>query len=68
VRVVASIRELELKKAPSIAETLDWARTLLHLGVSSLDEDVLRRTLPVLLKYQTDLGKAARHLSAASDR
>jgi MoxR-like ATPase len=68
VRVVASIRELELKKAPSIAETLDWARTLLHLGVSSLDEDVLRRTLPVLLKYQTDLGKAASHLSAASDR
>jgi MoxR-like ATPase len=68
VRVVASIRELELKKAPSIAETLDWARTLLHLGVSSLDEDVLLRTLPVLLKYQTDLGKAARHLSAASDR
>jgi MoxR-like ATPase len=68
VRVVASIRELELKKAPSIAETLDWARTLLHLGVSSLDEDVLRRTLPVLLKYQSDLGKAAHHLSAASDR
>jgi MoxR-like ATPase len=68
VRVVASIRELELKKAPSIAETLDWARTLLHLGVSSLDEEVLLRTLPVLLKYHTDLGKAARHLSAASDR
>jgi MoxR-like ATPase len=68
VRVVASIRELELKKAPSIAETLDWARTLLHLGVSSLDEDVLLSTLPVLLKYETDLGKATRHLSAASDR
>jgi MoxR-like ATPase len=68
VRVVASIRELELKKAPSIAETLDWARTLVHLGASSLDRDLLSRTLPVLLKYQTDLAKAADHLSAASDR
>ena len=68
VRVVASIRELELKKAPSIGETLDWAQTLLHLGVSSLDEDVLAATMPVLLKYQTDLEKAAGHLNAASNR
>ena len=62
VRVVRSIRELELKKAPSIAETLDWARTLLHLSISTLDERSLDRTLPVLLKYQTDLTKAAHHL------
>jgi MoxR-like ATPase len=68
VRVVASIRELELKKAPSIGETLDWARTLLHLGVSSLDEEVLTATMPVLLKYQTDLEKAAGLLNAASNR
>ena len=62
VRLVASIRELELKKAPSIAETLDWARTLLHLNVESLDDSTLERTLPVLLKFQTDLEKARAHL------
>jgi MoxR-like ATPase len=62
VAVVASIRELELKKAPSIAETLDWARTLVTLGVSELDAGTLRATLPVLLKSQSDLVKASDHL------
>ena len=62
VRIVASIRELELKKAPSIAETLDWAQTLLHLSITTIDEETMRRTLPVLLKYRTDLGKAIDHL------
>lgn len=62
VRLVASIRELELKKAPSIAETLDWAQTLLHLNVESLDDATLERTLPVLLKFQSDLEKARAHL------
>ena len=62
VGVVASIRDLELKKAPSIAETLDWARTLITLGIAELDEKTLRATLPVLLKFQTDLLKAADHL------
>lgn len=62
VRVVKSIRELELKKSPSIAETLDWASTLLHLSITTLDEDTLRRTLPVLLKYRSDLTKASDHL------
>ena len=62
VRLVRSIRELELKKAPSIAETLDWARTLLHLSITTLDQDALKRTMPVLLKYQTDIAKATDHL------
>ena len=62
VRLVRSIRELELKKAPSIAETLDWARTLLHLSITTLDQDTLKRTLPVLLKYQSDITKATDHL------
>ncbi|MGH2808641.1 MAG: AAA family ATPase [Actinomycetota bacterium] len=65
VRVVRSIRELELKKSPSIAETLDWARTLLHLSITTLDAETLKRTLPVLLKYQTDLAKAADHLKVS---
>jgi len=62
VRVVKSIRDLELKKAPSIAETLDWASTLLHLSITTLDEEAIRRTMPVLLKFQTDLEKAREHL------
>jgi MoxR-like ATPase len=67
VRIVASIRELELKKAPSIAETLDWAHTLLALNVDSLDDATLQRTLPVLLKFQSDLEKARSHLKLAPD-
>jgi MoxR-like ATPase len=62
VRLVQSIRELELKKPPSIAETLDWARTLLHLNVGTLDPATLRATLSVLLKFQTDIERAGRHL------
>src|SRR5687767_2967444 len=45
VRIVRSIRQLELKKSPSIAETLDWTRTLLHLGVSEIDPDTARSTM-----------------------
>ena len=62
VRVVRSIRELELKKPPSIAETLDWARTLLHLSITTLDRDALTKTLPVLLKYRSDIERAGAHL------
>jgi len=62
VRVVRSIRQMELKKSPSIAETLDWARTLVHLGITTLDEDTAQRTLTVLLKFQTDVEKVAGHL------
>ena len=64
VDVVVRLRELELKKAPSIAETLDWARTLLHLSITTLDQDTLKRTMPVLLKYQTDISKAVKELDA----
>lgn len=62
VRLVRSIRALELKKAPSVAETLDWARTLLHLGITELDEDAARRTMTVLLKFQSDVEKVSSHL------
>jgi len=61
-RVVRSIRALDLKKAPSVSETLDWARTLLHLGITELDADAARTTLTVLLKFQTDVEKVAGHL------
>jgi MoxR-like ATPase len=65
VRLVRSIRVMELKKAPSIAETLDWARTLLHLGMTELDEETARRTMTVLLKYQSDVEKVSGHLKIA---
>ena len=56
-RIVRSIRALELKKAPSVSETLDWARTLVVLGVETIDADVAHKTLNVLLKYKTDLDR-----------
>src|SRR5215204_3708615 len=61
-RVVRSIRSLELKKAPSISETIDWARTLLYLGKSDIDPTVIGETLHVLLKYQSDITKARKEL------
>jgi MoxR-like ATPase len=61
-RVVRSIRALELKKAPSISETIDWARTLLYLGKSEIDPEIIGETLHVLLKYQSDITKARKEL------
>jgi MoxR-like ATPase len=63
VRIVRSIRQLELKKAPSVSETLDWARTLVLLGVQNVDADAAKETLHILLKYQSDIAKAAKELS-----
>ncbi|HEX4775166.1 MAG TPA: MoxR family ATPase [Acidimicrobiia bacterium] len=60
--VVRSIRQLDLKKAPSISETIDWARTLLYLGKQSVEPEVIAETLQVLLKYQSDIAKARKEL------
>src|SRR5438552_5775487 len=54
-RVVRSIRGFDLKKPPSVSETLDWARTLLLLGLDRVDGGVTRDTLSLLLKYQQDI-------------
>ena len=62
VRVVRSIRALELKKSPSISETIDWARTLLFLGRNDVTPEVIGDTLHVLLKYQSDILKARKEL------
>jgi len=62
VEVVARLRELELKKAPSIAESVDWARTLIALEVGSLSEDVIASTLGVILKHVSDQERAVREL------
>jgi MoxR-like ATPase len=63
--VVRSIRDVPLRKAPSVSESIDWARTLLALGVEDVDGSVTHDTLNVLLKYQSDLDKAAADLGLA---
>ncbi len=67
-RIVRTIRNLELKKAPSVSETLDWARTLVLLGVQQVTEADAVDTLHILLKYQTDIAKAAKELTAAPSK
>jgi len=61
-RIVRSLRTLELRKAPSVSETLDWARTLVILGMESIDATGARDTLHILLKYQSDIERAAKEL------
>jgi MoxR-like ATPase len=60
-RIVRSIRQLELKKAPSVSETLDWARTLVLLGVETVGVDQAKETLHILLK--SDIAKTAKELT-----
>jgi MoxR-like ATPase len=67
-RIVNAIRKLELKKAPSIAETLDWARALVRLGVKELDTPALRATLGLLLKHEEDRERVEAKSSALAAR
>jgi MoxR-like ATPase len=62
VRTAATLRSMELKKAPSVAETIDWARTLLALGIDDLDEAAIATTLGVVLKHNSDHGRAIKEL------
>ncbi|MCF6475212.1 MoxR family ATPase, partial [Nonomuraea sp. MG754425] len=61
-RTVATLRALELKKAPSVAETVDWANTLLALGRQELDEATVAGTLGVVLKHASDHERAVKEL------
>ena len=63
VRIVRSIRSIELKKHPSVSETLDWARTLVLLGIENVDATQAKDTLHILLKYQSDILKASKELT-----
>ena len=63
-RFVAALRKLELHKAPSIAETLDWARGLCALGVKELDAATVRQTLSLVVKHEEDLRKAEARVGA----
>ncbi len=63
--LVAVLRGADLKKPPSISETVDWARTLLALGAAELTDEMTRQTLSVLLKYERDITLALAELSLA---
>jgi len=52
---VQGLRELELKKSPSVSETIDWARALVLMHVAELDAQTVRTTLDLLLKYESDV-------------
>ncbi|MCU1595849.1 MAG: coxD2 [Frankiales bacterium] len=62
VRTVRALRALELKKSPSIAETIDWAHTLVALGLDTLDEEAVQATLGVVLKHASDHTRAIEQL------
>jgi hypothetical protein len=62
VRVINALRAMELRKSPSVAETIDWARTLLALGAESLSSELVKDSLGVILKHQEDMVKAGQRL------
>jgi MoxR-like ATPase len=59
VEIIHQVRELDLKKPPSIAESIDWARSLLLLGADDIDDTVFRETMSVIVKHRTDLDTVA---------
>jgi MoxR-like ATPase len=66
VELVQKLRNLDLKKAPSVSETLDWARALVALNARSLDRETLDNTLTVLLKHESDVQRARRAMYGGS--
>ncbi|HEY2652440.1 MAG TPA: MoxR family ATPase [Solirubrobacteraceae bacterium] len=67
VEVVHRIRELDLKKPPSIAESIDWARTLLLLGATDIDRQTFAETMSVIIKHRTDLDTVAARAGVVLD-
>jgi MoxR-like ATPase len=67
VEVVGMVRALDLKKPPSIAESIDWARALLLLGAQDIDNHVFRETLSVIVKHRTDLDVVAERVGVKLD-
>ena len=67
VETIQSIRSLDLRKSPSIGETLDWARSLVVLGAPSLDKELIEETLSVIVKYDRDAEKVLAHVKGAPE-
>ena len=59
---VQSVRQMDLKKQPSVSETIDWARVLLLLHANELEADMVRETLNVFLKFEEDIAAVDQHL------
>jgi MoxR-like ATPase len=68
VEIVQRLRGLELKKSPSVAETVDWAKALVAINARHLDEKTLNDTLTVILKHESDIQRARRALSGSRNR
>jgi len=68
VSFVHEVRTLDLKKLPSVSETIDWARVMLLLHASVLDPDIVRDTLNVLLKYEIDMESVVPQISEMIDK
>ena len=66
VAAVQAVRKLDLKKAPSISETLDWVRALTLLNAATLEPQLVAETLSIILKYEADIAKAREHLGYIS--
>jgi len=66
VRTVRALRSLDLRKSPSVAESIDWARTVLALGLTTLDDDAVRQTLGVVLKHHGDQTRSLQQLKLAA--
>jgi MoxR-like ATPase len=67
VEIINQVRELDLKKPPSIAESIDWARALLLLGANDIDAEVFRQTMSVIVKHRTDLDTVAERVGVKLD-
>jgi MoxR-like ATPase len=68
VELVQRLRNMDLRKSPSISETLDWAKALVALNAQGLDKETLENTLSVLLKHETDLQRVKNEMSRPSER
>ena len=68
VEIVHHVRELDLKKPPSIAESIDWARSLILLGAADIDERLVRETMSVIVKHRTDLETVAERVGVVLER
>jgi len=66
-RIVRSVRDLDLRKAPSVSETIDWARTLVLLGVEHVDAKTATETANILLKYRSDIEKAVKEFATSEE-
>ncbi len=64
VEVIHMVRQLDLKKPPSIAESIDWARALLLLGADDIDRDLFERTMSIIVKHRTDIDLVAERVGA----